>query len=325
MEKEILSPIPLLDQDKTLSEGGWARKMMWKYSRKEAFSPSLREEDLYVIIDHDKKIAFAIGIMQGKLKARRFIAFVDLEKSMYSTVSSSKIGKKEGGRLSESPENDDEISYFDTEMTLAAVKRGNKRQLLFTAPHLSLPSEEVGIKAHIELHRTAEEMLSRATSAPEDWKKWSLQAIDTPLKAEGILFIDHKPVTLSDNARGWYVFNRTKWQKEGQCFYSSINGNYNNEPWSIIILGRQNFLESFLSWNGTIQKIGTTTFKRNSDRLWMAESEDGRIKIEFHAEADMSANGSQIMFGTASGILVKANDELVTIEDGIGWAAIREG
>ena len=148
MEHDKLSQSPLLKADRTLSEEGWAKSALWSYSRKEAKASGLREADSYIVIDPERSFIMLIDFTSNGMKASHRIIYVDTQRGEAAEVLSSKVSLSKSSPLPEDPTSDSEISFADHAMTLAAVKRGKKRQLLITAPYLELPDGKSGLKVN---------------------------------------------------------------------------------------------------------------------------------------------------------------------------------
>ena len=309
MEHEKLSQSPLLKADRTLSEEGWAKSALWSYSRKEAKASGLREADSYIVIDPERSFIMLIDFTSNGMKASHRIIYVDTQRGEAAEVLSSKVSLSKSSPLPEDPTSDSEISFADHAMTLAAVKRGKKRQLLITAPYLELPDGKSGLKAHIELLSKNDEMISAAFAAEKDRTKWGLRSIESPMEAEGIMFIGHKPVMLSPSASGAFCYTRSKLPRPVTA--ATIIGN----GWSINA-GEDRYINS-ITIEGRIDKLGSMLFSRMPDK-WIVSEENSRVEIEAGIIAVIDSPGIKREFIRCSGSFARENGDTVVFSDALG-------
>ena len=309
MVHEKLSRSPLLKADKTLTEEGWARAALWDYSRKEAKSPYLRENDGYLVADRQGGFMMLFEFAAAGMKARHRITYVDIARGECAEVESSKVSVLRHGTLPEDILSDSEMTYADQAMTMAAVKRGSKRQLLITAPYLDLPGDITGLKAHIELENGNDETISAASAEKDDGTRWCLRSIESPLAAEGIMFVGHKPVMLSPSASGAFWYSRSKLQR------SIVGAMILGDGWSLCA-GEDRYINS-ITYRGCIDKLGSMIFSRTADR-WIASEENSRVEIEARPIATAGSEGNAREFIKCAGSFTLSDGQRIAFSDALG-------
>ena len=309
MEHEKISRTPLLNAGKTLTEEGWARTPLWTYSRKEARGSGLKEWDSYLIIDPERSFIMLSESGSSGMKLWNRITYADIDRGKCEMVMSSKISLASHSTLPEDAASDSEITFADSSMTMAAVKRGRKRQLLMTAPYMELPDGNCGIKAHIELSGNSDEAISAAFSLKEDSSRWGLRTIESPMDAEGIMFAGHNPIMLSGSAAGAFCYTRSKLPRPVTSAIILCRG------WSIAA-GEERYINS-ITYEGKIDKLGSMLFTRMTDK-WIVSEEGSRVEIEAIPVAAASDAGITKEFIRCSGSFRRENGDVVTFADAYG-------
>ena len=309
MEYEKTVQAPLLNADRTLSDEGWARSCLWTYSRKEARTQGLRESDSYFIADKERGFIMLFDFAVNGLKANNKIIFVDTSTGRYAYVLSGKVILRKQSPLPENVDTDSEITFAEYSSTMAAVKRGTKRQLLITAPYIELPDGKVGLKAHIELDRKGHESISAAFAEKDDRTKWALRTIESPLSAEGIIFAGHNPIMLSPSATAAFSYYRSRLSR------TTTSAMIIGDRWSITA-GEDRYMNA-ITYDGRIEKLGSMLFTRMGDR-WIASEENSRIRIEAVTITGLSDQDKTIEFIRCSGSFERENGEVVEFNDAEG-------
>ena len=315
MEHEILSPTPLLTAEKTLSTEGWARHPMITYSRKEAGIRSLHEIDSYLIADPGNAFILLMEASTHSAGSLHRIIYVDTERKQLSAVRSSRLVMRKEERLPEDMASDSEITYADPTMTMAAVKRGRMRRLLVTAPELQLPSELVGIKAHIELESQADEIITGTYPASEDRKRWILRSIESPMRAEGIMFTGHSPVMLSPSARGAFCFTREKLQDRFLATAVILG-----DGWSISA-GKDEHINAIIH-DGKIEKLDTAAISFY-DGKWAIGDSRGQLEITAETLAAAEDGDRKDIFIRCSGSFRKEDGGTVPFSGALGMITLK--
>ena len=164
---ELCTAAPLLDDKGILITPGWARYPYWEYNRKKAgLRVALKEWDSYTITDEGKGFSFQIIYSDLGYSGIFSIAFFDHIRKKASEVHGIKLFPKQR-TLSENPGADSAVTYADSSMTIAFVRKGLKHQILITAPYLMLPDGSTGFKAdavhfviqHLIIHQNTADFL----------------------------------------------------------------------------------------------------------------------------------------------------------------------
>ena len=313
-------------------QGGWARYPYWQFSRSDIRKALLKETDRYIITDEKNGIAIMVDFIIIGIRRFFSIAFIDINRGAVATCESSGIAKGKDMQLPESPLADHEVSYFDETMTMAAVRRSDKLQLLVTAPYLKLPSGDIGLKAHIVLYPGISESMNVATCQKTDMRHWIACSDQGPMKAEGTLFIGHRRHELAGSSLGAYEWIRSRWSGNTIFRSSWIAGNDERGPWAIIIGDEEgNSLRNMncIIRQGRVHRIGDVEMK-GSDNSYRIIGDGISIEMDASARRHISTGGTigaytdDQAFGRCRGTIVMEGQPPLSFSQAIGMLEIEK-
>ncbi len=135
--------------------------------------------------DAERNAAIQASIFESRLRGFYSILYADLERGKCSEELRC---SRALGRSSFSSD-DYDICFYSERMTIAFVKRGHLVQMLITAPFLSLPSGEIGLKADFTF--SEETPLKGLRKLDDEDGLWFAGRISGCMKGKGTLFIEH--------------------------------------------------------------------------------------------------------------------------------------
>lgn len=284
-----------------------------------------------MITDPENRIAITVDLLILGLRRFFSIAFIDIEGGHIAKAEAQGLSRGRDAILPDDPLSDHEFSYFDERVTMAAVRRGSKLQLLVTAPYMHMASGDTGIKAHILLHDGKGESMNAAICQKAERRQWIVCSAQGPMRAEGTLFIGHRRMELSGSSLGSYEWERSRWN-DGTAFRSSwISGEAGGEPWAIIIGdGKSGRNMNAIIRSGQVHRIGSVAITPAAEGYHI--SGDGiSIDMKACARREISAgrtlascSGRQC-FGLCSGEISAEGMALITFSDAIGLIGTGEG
>ena len=334
MESEILSPIPLLGPDKSLTEEGWARKPYWQYRQGRHQGQVL--SDRYCIADHEGRFMLIVEISEHDHRMHGSVILVDFEKKKCCEEHSSQPVNRKTEPLSSSPDEEHEISYIDERMTIAAVRRSGRRFLQLTAPYLILPSGETGLKAYITLHDGNMESISAAVCQKADRKRWAYSSAVAPMQAEGTLFIAHRKIMLGEGCLGIFSWYRGR-LNDASCTKLFLAGETDGRAWALFaaydeerrIRGNMNCIMA----DGKVWRTGDIDIIGDGDGWKVCGSGiDISVSGRMRRDEDFRASGCRCRmteaFGKAAGSIEAGNTGRICfsgIPSVLAWISVRQG
>ena len=223
---ELRTTTPLLDEKGKLKTQGWARHPYWEYDRKRSgLKIALKEWDSYSIADEENGFTFQVIYSDLGYAGIFSIAFFDYNRRKAAEVHGIKLFPKTR-TLSEDPDSDSAVTYANSDMTIAFVKKGRKHQILITAPYLTLPDGSSGFKADVILYESdGTESMNTASAFDKDGRYWHYGRRINPMKAEGVIFINHISRHLSeDKSHGCMEWERGRWPQKSGWTAVSLTG-----------------------------------------------------------------------------------------------------
>ena len=291
MDREITENIELLKKDGTLTEQGWARRMLFNYDRKKIKAPfyRIKEWDYYALLNPKKKYAIAATFSDLGYAGLFAITYVDYRLKKSVQKDSIKLLSRHKTGLAPSSVIDSEVSYHNEDMTIAFVKKGTKRNLLFTAPSLVLPSGEVGLKCELTmLESKGRDSINIATSFKENRKAFYLNQKIVGMPTSGIIrrgkskeeIEKGEAFGILDWGRGRWTYKNTWYWASGAGCENGVNIGFN--------LGygfsdRSEATENALFIDNTLYKVHNITFCISDDfmKKWKIEDDNGMVDLDF--------------------------------------------
>lgn len=299
MDNEIKKNIPLLDKKGMLTEAGWARKPLFIYDRKAIKAPfyRIKEWDYYLILNAKEEYAIAITVSDLGYAGLFSISYIDYKLKKSTQCDSVKLLTRHKTGLSPSSQSDSEVSYFDDKMTIAFVKKSNKRHLLFTAPDLLLPDGTKGLKCNLTLYENLNmESINIATSWKEKPTAFYLNRKIVGMGVTGIVRRGNEKAELDKNeALSILDWGRGRWTYKNNWYWASACKYQEN-----IVVGfnfgygfsdRSVATENAVFANNRLYKIHDIKFTVPKDHMdnWQITDDEGRINLAFTPIAPRTA------------------------------------
>ena len=332
---ELCTAAPLLDDKGILITPGWARYPYWEYNRKKAgLRVALKEWDSYTITDEGKGFSFQIIYSDLGYSGIFSIAFFDHIRKKASEVHGIKLFPKQR-TLSENPGADSAVTYADSSMTIAFVRKGLKHQILITAPYLMLPDGSTGFKADAVLYEDeGAESMNTATALDNEGRYWHYGRRINPMKAEGMIFINHLAHNLTkDKSHGIMEWERGRWPvKSGWIAATASGWTYDGIAWGVNLSCPfpecGNTESNCIFFDGRIHKLGRISFSHpgNVPMNYEVADGEGRIRLAFARGASLDSLISMKMMkaerkqtaGLFSGFFILDDGRRLEIENAYG-------
>ena len=314
---ELSTPTPLLD-NRTLNAPGWARHPYWKYDRKKAgISIALREWDSYSITDEEGGFSFSIVCSDMGYAGIYSIAFIDFRCGKVTEVHGVKLFPK-SRILSEDPEADSAVTYADSNMTIAIVRKGLKHQILITAPYLTLPDGSGGLKADMVLYgKEGMESMCTALPADESGRFWCYGMKTGPMPAEGVVFINHRPYRLSEGrSYGTLDWERGRWPMKCGWTEASASGvSEEGNAWGLSL--SSGYSGSCIFSDSRISRLGNAAFTHQAKSgIWRIEDQEGRIGLSASPLAELDSTIDLWMMKAGRKLIGAEFSGFITLESG---------
>ncbi|MFA6689826.1 MAG: DUF2804 domain-containing protein [Sphaerochaetaceae bacterium] len=310
MQHEVTSPVDLLDRKGHITEEGWARRPVWRYSRKAIRANALRikEWDYYAVMSHRHGFAVTATISDLGFAAMFAIAFIDMDRKQAVQADAITFFPLGGTGLSPSSTKNSSITWANKQMRLAFIKNEDRRHLIFAAPKLTLPDGTVGIDVDVTLFQPPEmESMNIATSWKENRKAFYLNEKINCMPADGRIRMGYDEVKLDpDEAFGVLDWGRGRWTYSNRWYWGSASGLVENVPFGFNIgygfSDRSPATENTLFYKGKVHKLEEITFhipQSGYTDPWRFSSSDGRLELDFLPAADRS---SAVNFGIVKSV-----------------------
>lgn len=333
---EIAEQTALLNNDGTLKSPGWSRHTYWKHSaRKAGFRVGEKAWDCYSITDEAGH--FSIRVLFAELGYTGFfsIAFIDYALGQIAEVHGTKVLSRNTRMLADDPTADSAVTYADSNMTIALVRKGAKHQILITAPYLVLPSGSIGLKADIVLHEKQDaESLNTARPIDDTGRYWRHSRKLQAMEAKGILFINHITYHLTaGRSYGTMDWVRGYWPIREGWFAASASGcTDKGEMWRINLEGQYSEKDSSpvfsILFEDRLHKLDAASFSHSDDCSgnWRILCRNGDADISIETESmlvsELGIKGTRtskrLIPGLFSGFFVLDDGRRIDISDAYG-------
>ena len=320
-------------------EEGWARHPLWRYDRSFTKGGRLRikEWDYYAVINTEKRYAVTATISDLGYAALFAISYIDFDRKAVSQTDAlsffplGKIG------LSASSTEDNQVSWSNTNLRLAFIKKGTQRHLMVACPSLVLPDGSVGLDFDIVLTQEQEsESLNIATSWSEQRKAFYLNEKVNCLPAKGNIRrgMDSEEL-LRGEAWGVLDWGRGRWTYTNTWYWASVSALVENVPFGLNLgygfSDRSSASENAIYYDGKIHKLGTVEFvfsKEDLYKAWRIKDDQGRLNVVFTPVVDRSSNTNFVviqskqhqLFGYFSGTCILDDGSEIAINEILGFA-----
>lgn len=335
MQNQILDAGPLLKEDGTLANMGWAKDLFLQY-RRDAIKASkfrIKEWDYYCIINHETKKAIALTIADNSYMGLLSVSYLDLDKPMQITKSSIKAFTM-GKYNMPSTSKEGSISVKQGDVFLEFIKDKNMRVLKVDYKNFKGNSS---LKGEIRLYQKEDmDTMVIATPFKEDKKAFYYNQKINCMEAEGeILFKDERITFTNKNSFGVLDWGRGVWTYSNTWYWGSLSGVVDNIPFGFNIgygFGdTSRATENMVFYNYGAHKLTDVYFHIPKDdylKPWKFTSSDNRFEMDFKPIIDRSANMNLIflksiqhqVFGYFTGKVVLDDGKEIYIKDILGFA-----
>nr|WP_319776463.1 DUF2804 domain-containing protein [uncultured Sphaerochaeta sp.] len=339
MEHEVTQNQDLLNKKGRIKEEGWARHPLWRYDRSfiKAGRLRIKEWDYYAVINTEKRYAVTSTISDLGYAALFAISYIDFDRKAVSQTDALRFFPLGKIGLSASSTEDNQVSWSNTNLRLAFIKKGTQRHLMVACPSLVLPDGSVGLDFDIVLTQEMEsESMNIATSWSEQRKAFYLNEKVNCLPAKGTI---RRGMESEELLRGeaWGVLDwgRGRWTYANTWYWASVSALVENVPFGLNLgygfSDRSTASENAIYYDGKIHKIGTVEFvfsRENLNKAWRIKDDEGRLNMVFTPVVDSSSNTNFIviqskqhqLFGYFSGTCILDDGSEIAIKEIPGFA-----
>ena len=307
----------------------WSRHPIWEYQAKDhGRHVHQRGSDIYLITDIARKLSIRIAFADLGLIGMHSIAVIDYRRKQ-AAIEKTHSRPTAKTALPSSSTCDSSLTYFDSSMTISLLKRGQRRRIIFAAPHLKLPSGETGIKADATLiHAEGDESLSTLVRRG-DGKGFAYTTRYMPLKAEGTLFIGDRIEALSPGSLGAVTWLRGRGPVRTELVEAIASGSDDGIEWGLSLSGTNPLFNAVIV-DGRLSRYGRCRIEGDGERI-LIEEESGRIKLEMTAEAatetkeDLRIFKGEILevYGLMDGFIILDDGRRIDVHE--ACATVRRG
>ncbi len=337
MQHEITSPAPLLNDDGTLYEAGYANYPILIYDRSAIKGGKMRikEWDYYLI--HNDRYAVALTCDDNSYMGMMSVSFIDFEHGTETTKSSiipltnGKIG------LPASSESGD-IVYESRKVKLSFTHEEEGRRL-----HVLFKSfkDKQDFECDFLLTEEPRDSLNIATPFAEKKTAFYYNRKIIGMRASGTVYYDRKKFKFTPgNSFGLLDWGRGVWTYDNTWYWGAAQGEVQGHRFGFNIgygFGDTSAAsENMLFYDGIGHKLEGVVFEIPKDENgreqytepWRFTSTDGRFEMDFAPIIDRKAKISlgiimsdqHQVFGRFSGKARLGDGREITIKDFLGFA-----
>ena len=337
MQHEITAPAPLLRDDGSLTEAGYATYPLLVYDRSAVKGGRMRikEWDYYLI--HNDRYAIALTVDDNSYMGLMSVSFIDLEKG--SEITKSVIIPLTNGRVKlPASSSYGDVKFKNRRVSFEFLHEDEGRRLRVTfKKFLGKQAFECDLKLFDEPRD------SMVIATPFEKKKTAFyynQKI-IAMRAQGTVYHDMKKYKFTPgNTYALLDWGRGVWTYENTWLWSASQGDLNGHKFGFNLGGgfgdTSAASENMLFFDGVAHKLGYVTFdipKADSGaddylKPWHIYDDEGRLDITFTPKLDRKSKTSlgvimsdqHQVFGRFSGKAVLDDGTELKLEDFIGFA-----
>lgn len=337
MQHEITSPAPLLRDDGSLYEAGYARYPIMVYDRSSIKGGRMRikEWDYYLI--HNDRYALALTCDDNSYMGMMSVSFIDLEHA--SEITNSVIIPLTNGRigLPTSSETGD-VVYESRRVKLSFTHEAEGRRLKVLFKRFSKKQE---LECDILLTEEPRDSMVIVTPFPEKKTAFYYNRKIVGMRASGTVWFDRKKYKFTPgNSFGLLDWGRGVWTYDNTWYWSAAQGISGGRKFGFNLgygFGDTSAAsENMLFVDGIAHKLENVTFeipkdengRENYTGKWRFTSSDGRLNMDFEPIIDRKARISlgvimsdqHQVFGRFSGKAVLDDGSEIELKDFLGFA-----
>ncbi len=333
MQNEIINPSPLLSEDGTLSQKGWARDLILQYSRKRIKAPRYRikEWDYYCILTRDFGIALTVadnGYMG--FFAVSWLDFVQKSETTESVITLFPMGNIKMPETSKIGN----VEIKNKKLYIEFQKEPDKRILSVDFPGFDKKS---GLKGQIILPMVPQmESIAMATPFRENPKAFYYNQKINCMPAEGKITYGSRLYNFKkDEAFGVLDWGRGVWPYKNTWYWGSASGKIKGKLFGFNIgygFGDTSAAsENIIFYDGIGHKLDKVAFHIDPEDYlapWKFTSNDNRFEMDFEPILDRYGKTDLILlksiqhqvFGYFSGNAALDSGELIYLDKFPGFA-----
>ena len=337
MQHEIQSPAPLLNDDGSLFEAGYAKYPLLVYDRSLVKGGKMRikEWDYYLI--YNDRYAVALTCDDNSYMGMMSVSFIDFEHA--SEITRSVIIPLTNGRIglpASSGYGDVEFKNRRVELSFTHEAEGRRLRVNFKRFKNKEPFE-------CDFLLTEEPRDSMVIATPFEKKKTAFyynQKI-VAMRAQGTVWHDRKKYKFTPgNTFGLLDWGRGVWTYDNTWYWSAAQGLVNGKKFGFNLgygFGDTSAAsENMLFIEGVAHKLDEVTFlipkdengREQYEQNWRFTSSDGRLNLDFKPIIDRKAKISlgvimsdqHQVFGKFSGSVILDDGSKLEIKDLLGFA-----
>ena len=337
-QHEITEKKPLLKEDGTLTEEGWAKSLLLRYDRSKIRASWLRikEWDYYYVINHDGQYGLTCTVADLGYIGLMAVAWLDFKRKKF--MQSDTLTFFPRGKIGLLPDSGNGVvSYKDKKIFIKYEYNLPKRRIIIEAPKFKTNEGKKGLKANIVLHQPPEmDSIVIATSWKENRKAFYYNQKTNCMPAKGEVKIGGDVYSFQpENSMGGLDWGRGRWTYKNRWYWSSVSGYINSVPfgWNLGygFSDRTPASENAVFYNNKIHKLDEVVFhfdKNNYMKPWKFTSNDGRLEMKFMPLLDRSSKFNLLflksiqhqVFGYFTGKVILDEGTELQIENMLGFA-----
>ena len=237
-QHEVVRPVGLVDRKGHLTEEGWARKPLWRYSRADIVAPlwRIKEWDYYYVISHDGNYGITFTMSDLGYIGLFSVAWLDFTSGFCGQseeMTFMPLGKTGFGGGSE----EGRIRHESAKLTISFAAGGGKRRLYVSCPGFEAPDGSRGLVADLELTQDLEaDSMNIATSWKENRRAFYYNRKVNCMPARGTATLGSRVYAFSpETSFGGLDWGRGVWTYKNRWYWGSASGSLGGHPfgWNI--------------------------------------------------------------------------------------------
>ncbi len=332
MQTEITSPGPLLNDNGTLAQKGWARSLILEYDRNRVKAGTLRikEWDYYCILQPEYGLAITVADNAYiGFYAITFFDFINRKETSGFVIEPFTMGKL--NMPSDSAMGDVVLEHRKLQASFRHAD--GKRHISFNFPGFN---KESGIRGEVELSPLNKDSMVIATPFKENPLAFYYNQKINCLQASGhCVFGGKKFIFDPVNSFGVLDWGRGVWTYSNHWYWGSASGMVEGKAFGFNIgygFGDTSAAsENMLFYNGIAHKLDQVTFHINTKNYlepWKFSSNDGRFELDFVPLIDRFSNTNLLIlkskqhqvFGYFTGTVILEDGTPLAINKLLGFA-----
>ena len=337
MQHEITTPAPLLNDDGSLYEAGYATYPILVYDRSSIRAGRLRIKEWdYYLVQNDR-YAVALTCDDNSYMGMMSVSFIDFEKK--TEVTKSRIIPLTRGRigLPSSPSYGDTV-YESKKVKVSFTHEADGRRLKVFYKNFKGKAD---FECDLLLTDEPRDSMVIATPFPEKKTAFYYNQKTVAMCAQGVVWHDGKKYKFTPgNSFGLLDWGRGVWTYDNTWYWSAAQGTVNGHRFGFNLgygFGDTSAAsENMLFVDGAAHKLGMVEFeipkgpdgREEYEKPWRFTSDDGRVDLDFMPVIDRKAKISlgiimsdqHQVFGRFTGRVVLDDGTELSIENLLGFA-----